>query len=127
MEGENLMPTRDHLTHAEHPHHHDANCGHIAVKHGDHVDYLHDGHLHHQEGDDVEEHVIDVTAQNPARCTPENGHKGHEAGHVHGPGCGHEAVPHGDHIDYLVDGRLHHHHGDHCDDHGPLDIVGAKA
>ena len=121
------MATRDHLTHAEHPHHHDANCGHIAVKHGDHVDYLHDGHLHHQEGDDVEEHSIEVTAQNPARCTPENGHKGHEAGHVHGPGCGHEAVPHGDHIDYLVDGRLHHHHGGHCDDHGSLDIVGAKA
>ena len=57
------MTTRDHLTHAEHPHHHDANCGHIAVKHGDHVDYLHDGHPHHQEGDDVEEHVIEVTAE----------------------------------------------------------------
>jgi hypothetical protein len=97
------MTTRDHLTHAEHPHHHDANCGHIAVKHGDHVDYLHDGHLHHPEGDDVEEHVIEVTPANPARCTPENGHKGHEASHVHGPGCGHEAVPHGDHIDYPVD------------------------
>jgi hypothetical protein len=21
---------------------------------------------------------------------------------------------------YLVDGHLHHPHGDHCDDHGPL-------
>lgn len=39
----------------------------------------------------------------------------------HGPGCGHEAVPHGDHVDYLVDGHLHHPHGDHCDDHGPLE------
>jgi hypothetical protein len=29
-------------------------------------------------------------------------------------------VPHGDHTDYLVDGHLHHPHGDHCDDHGPL-------
>jgi hypothetical protein len=27
---------------------------------------------------------------------------------VHGPGCGHEAVPHGDHVDYLVDDHLHH-------------------
>src|ERR1700755_446738 len=99
------MPTH---THAEHPHHHGANCGHLGVKHGDHVDYLHDGHLHHQKGDEVEEHVIEVTTQNPDRCTPENGHKGHEQGHVHGPGCGHEAVPHGDHVDYLVDGRLHH-------------------
>ena len=68
-------------------------------------------------------HVIEVSKTNPDRCTPENGHKGHEAGHVHGPVCGHEAVPHGDHIDYLVDGRLHHPHGSHCDDHGPLKVV----
>ena len=40
--------------------------------------------------------------------------------HLHGPNCGHEAVPHGDHIDYLVDGHLHHPHGGHCDDHGRL-------
>jgi hypothetical protein len=30
-------------------------------------------------------------------------------------------VPHGDHVDYLVNGRLHHQHGNHCDDHGPLE------
>ncbi len=48
---------------------------------------------------------------------------GHDRKHVHGPGCGHEAVPHGDHTDYLVDGRLHHPHGDHCDDHGPVEVV----
>jgi hypothetical protein len=42
---------------------------------------------------------------------------------VHGPGCGHEAIKHGDHIDYIVDGRLHHQHGDHCDDHGPLETI----
>jgi hypothetical protein len=29
-------------------------------------------------------------------------------------------VPHGDHVDYLVAGHLHHVHGDHCDDHGPV-------
>jgi DNA-binding transcriptional ArsR family regulator len=119
------MSQHDHLSHDEHPHEHGADCGHLAVRHGDHVDYLHDGHLHHPEGDGVSEHVIEVTDVNPARCTPENGHEGHEAGHVHGPGCGHEAVPHGDHVDYLVDGRLHHQHGDHCDDHGPLEIVRA--
>ena len=44
----------------------------------------------------------------------------HEKGHIHGPGCGHEAIPHGDHIDYMVNGHLHHPHGDHCDDHGPI-------
>ncbi len=114
-------------THAEHAHHHGPTCGHVALKHGDHIDYLHDGYLHHQNGDAVDEHVIEVTSKNPSRCTPEFGHKGHEAGHVHGSGCGHEGVPHGDHTDYLVDGRLHHPHGNHCDDHGPVDIVSGKA
>ncbi|HEY8161735.1 MAG TPA: hypothetical protein VIF34_05635 [Methylocystis sp.] len=108
---------------SEHPHEHGPGCGHIAVRHGDHIDYLHDGQLHHSHGNHRVAHAIDVTDKNPDRCTPENGHKGHESGHIHGPGCGHEAVPHGDHVDYLVEGRLHHQHGDHCDDHGPLDIV----
>jgi hypothetical protein len=30
------------------------------------------------------------------------------------------AVPHGDHVDYLVDGHLHHPHGGHCDHHGAV-------
>ena len=38
--------------------------------------------------------------------------------HVHGAGCGHEAVEHDGHTDYVFDGRLHHPHGKHCDDHG---------
>ncbi len=111
---------------SEHPHRHGPGCGHKAVRHGDHVDYLHDGQLCPSGGSDSEAHVIEVTDVNPNRCTPENGHKGHEPGHVHGPGCGHEAVPHGDHVDYLVEGRLHHQHGDHCDDHGPLNIVSVE-
>lgn len=37
--------------------------------------------------------------------------------HVHGPDCGHEAVPHGDHVDYLHDGHRHAPHGDHYDEH----------
>jgi hypothetical protein len=32
-------------------------------------------------------------------------------------------VPHGDHTDYLHDGHLHHHHGDHCDDHGAVPVL----
>lgn len=43
--------------------------------------------------------------------------------HTHGPGCGHEAVAHGDHTDYVVDGHLHHAHGAHCDDHGKVDVA----
>jgi hypothetical protein len=32
-------------------------------------------------------------------------------------------VPHGDHIDYLVDGHLHHQHNGHCDNHGSVEVV----
>lgn len=106
-------------THAGQTHQHGPNCGHVAVRHGDHVDYLHDGHLEFPHGDHIDEHAIAVSADNPVRCTPEVRCEGHQ----HGPGCGHEAVPHGDHIDYLVNGRLHHPHGTHCDDHGPLTPV----
>lgn len=38
--------------------------------------------------------------------------------HEHGPGCGHDAVDHGDHVDYLHDGHRHAPHGDHYDEHG---------
>ena len=107
--------------HPHHDHQHGGDCGHTAVKHDGHIDYLHDGHLHHPHAGHVDEHVIEVSATNPDGCTTP-GH-GHEAGHVHGAGCGHEAVPHGDHVDYLVDGHLHHPHGDHCDDHGKLELA----
>ena len=81
--------------HPNHDHVHGADCGHIAVQHGDHVDYLHDGHLHHPHGDHTDEHRLEVGGSNPSDCTPDHACQGHEAGHVHGPDCGHEAVPHG--------------------------------
>ena len=109
--------------HGSHDHVHAQGCGHTAVKHGDHVDFLHDGHLHHPAGAVIEEHALDVTSNNPASCTPAHACGAHANDHVHGTGCGHEAVPHGDHVDYLVNGHLHHPHGDHCDDHGPVDVV----
>jgi hypothetical protein len=37
--------------------------------------------------------------------------------HVHGEGCGHEAVLHGDHVDYLHDGHRHAPHDGHYDEH----------
>ncbi|EHP5884876.1 hypothetical protein L1O59_001627 [Salmonella enterica] len=92
-----------------------------AIRHGDHVDYLHDGHLHHPHGDHVDEHILEVSEKNPDGCNPVT--NGHDTTHKHGPDCGHEPVPHGDHIDYLVNGRLHHPHGDHCDDHGLVDVL----
>lgn len=37
--------------------------------------------------------------------------------HEHGPGCGHEAVEHGDHVHYIHDGHRHAKHDDHWDEH----------
>jgi hypothetical protein len=111
-------------SHDHKDHQHGADCGHTAVKHGDHVDYLHDGHMHHHVSDDVvEDHALPIDSKNPDACTPQHQCDGHAKDHVHGPSCGHEAVPHGDHVDYLVEGHLHHPHGDHCDDHGPVEVV----
>jgi hypothetical protein len=112
----------EHRVHDGHEHDHGPDCGHTAVRHDGHTDYLHDGCLHHPHGDHVDEHVIEVSERNPDGCR-QGEHQGHGSGHRHGPGCGHEAVPHGDHTDYLVAGRLHHPHAEHCDDHGNIEVV----
>ncbi len=39
--------------------------------------------------------------------------------HEHGAECGHPAVPHGDHLDYLHDGHRHAPHEGHYDEHDP--------
>lgn len=39
--------------------------------------------------------------------------------HEHGPGCGHDALEHGDHVDYLHDGHRHAPHEGHYDEHAP--------
>lgn len=124
-----LSMSQDCHSHPDHDHQHGPDCGHQAVRHDDHIDYLHDGHLHHPHEVDglvhYDEHVIAISETNPDGCD----HRltaCHASGHVHGPGCGHEAVPHGDHVDYIVDGRLHHPHGDHCDDHGPVTLVESR-
>lgn len=109
-----------HTTHPDHDHVHGPTCGHTAVQHDDHVDYIHDGHLHRAHDGHIDECNIAVDAKNPADCTPSHSCDGHPQDHVHGDGCGHEAVPHGDHVDYLVEGHLHHPHEGHCDDHGGL-------
>jgi hypothetical protein len=108
---------------SHHDHHHGCGCGHTGIKHNDHVDYLHDGALHHMGAAGLEEHRLEVSAANPEQCTPAHACAGHAKDHRHGPNCGHEAVPHGNHTDYLVNGHLHHPHGDHCDDHGGVQCV----
>src|SRR5262249_28069264 len=92
--------------HAAHNHAHSSNCGHMPVSHDGHTDYLHDGHLHHIHADHVDEHAISVGSSNPDSCTSGHQCKGHDREHIHGPNCGHERAPHGDHVDYLVSGHL---------------------
>ncbi len=106
-------------SHGEHSHVHASNCGHISVQHEGHTDYLHDGHLHHVAANGVKEHVIAVSDANPDGENPV-AHTDHD-GHTHGEGDSlHAMIPHGDHMDYLHDGHLHHVHGDHVDEHGAL-------
>ena len=45
--------------------------------------------------------------------TIHNEHLDHS--HVHGEGCGHVAIPHGDHVDYVHDGHAHRAHEQHWD------------
>jgi len=113
-----MMTTMRHFVHNQHDEHdHGPGCGHVAVRHDDHVDYVHDGHLHFVHGRHVDEHDLAHGVADRG-CAP--GGDAHRDRHEHGVDCGHEAVPHAGHMDYLVDGQLHRSHDDHCDDHGLL-------
>lgn len=53
------FPSVDDGTHTvtdEHPHQHGQDCGHPAVPHEDHLDYVHDGHRHAVHGEHYDEH-----------------------------------------------------------------------
>lgn len=89
------MALAKHEVHADHEHQHGPGCGHVAVPHEDHTDYVHDGHIHRElDGQWVECETEEQVA-----------HEDHD--HEHGPGCGHVAIPHGDHVDYVHDGHRH--------------------
>jgi len=45
-----------HAPHHDHDHVHDHDCGHATVRHGEHTDYLHDGHRHVAHDDHWDEH-----------------------------------------------------------------------
>ncbi len=55
--------------HQEYTHQHGFACGHVAIIHAGHTDYLLDGHLQHAHLDHVDEHVRGVSATNPEACT----------------------------------------------------------
>ena len=42
--------------HTVEDHKHGENCGHESVQHGDHVDYVHDGHRHAEHEGHYDEH-----------------------------------------------------------------------
>jgi zinc transport system permease protein len=50
------VETSEHTVTDEHPHAHGQDCGHTAVPHDDHVDYVHDGHRHAVHGEHYDEH-----------------------------------------------------------------------
>jgi zinc transport system permease protein len=45
-----------HTVTESHPHQHAPNCGHPAVQHGDHTDFIHEGHRHAAHADHYDEH-----------------------------------------------------------------------
>ena len=54
----------------------------------------------------------------PFVAEPPLGHEVTDAHpHEHGESCGHPAVEHGDHVDYIHDGHRHAVHGGHYDEH----------
>lgn len=91
----------------DHEHEHDRFCGHAGIPHGDHLDFLHDGEIHHPEEGGVASEAPAGDLHLP--------HVGHM--HLHGPGCGHPSVAHGDHEDYLHGVHRHAGHDVHYDEH----------
>lgn len=83
---------------------HNPSCGHLSIQHGDHRDYVVQNHLVCQDSVKRLSAVhwnATATKREPiasASCTlPKEGHR---------PGCGHLAVRHKDHIDYVVEDSL---------------------
>lgn len=99
------MTHETHETHADHDHTHGDSCGHAAVAHEQHTDFLHEGHAHHAHEGHWDE------------CSPELHVVHQEHDHVHGQGCGHEVVAHGDHDDYVHGEHRHAAHEGHWDEH----------
>jgi zinc transport system permease protein len=53
----------------------------------------------------------------PGWADSDGQHTVHDHPHQHGPGCGHRAVLHDDHVDYVHDGHRHASHVGHYDEH----------
>lgn len=53
---EDSLNPAPHVTAKDHPHQHDADCEHPKVLHGDHTDFVHNGHRHAAHLDHYDEH-----------------------------------------------------------------------
>ncbi len=85
------MTPADHVEPVDHEHL--PGDGHQTVKHGDHIDHIHDGERHPE---------VKI-------------HSDHGSAHTENDGC--ETVQHGDHVDHVHDGHRHFQHGDHVHEH----------
>eukprot|EP01114_Cavostelium_apophysatum_P015021 TRINITY_DN4013_c0_g1_i1.p1 TRINITY_DN4013_c0_g1~~TRINITY_DN4013_c0_g1_i1.p1 ORF type:complete len:382 (-),score=49.80 TRINITY_DN4013_c0_g1_i1:50-1195(-) len=104
-------------------HHHHPSCGHLAIVHNGHIDFLNHSRLQHfhKASGMLSDHELTGDSY-PSECAPIN-KPHHETAHIHGPNCGHQTLQHDGHTDYLVDNVLHHFHNGHCDLHGELEIL----
>ncbi len=101
-------------------HLHGENCGHQAVSHGNHVDYIAQGNFWTADGEfhgSVEMVDSEVNRKISSITTHEN--------HDHGPSCGHNSIKHCEnpectsyHYDFNHDGTYHAIHGGHWHNHG---------
>ena len=64
-------------------------------------------------------YVVVALSANGWRAVHARRHQALPHAHEHGPRCGHPAIEHGDHVDYLHDGARHAPHGAHYDEHAP--------
>ncbi|GAA1971006.1 metal ABC transporter permease [Terrabacter lapilli] len=65
--------SRRHAVAETHAHEHGVECGHQAVTHGDHVDYLHDGHLHAAHEGHYDEHGVHHDHEAPDTASSPDG------------------------------------------------------
>lgn len=56
VEAPEMAPGANETVSGEHPHRHGPDCGHRAIQHADHIDYVHDGERHAVHEDHYDEH-----------------------------------------------------------------------
>ena len=89
----------------------------LHVRYDGQTDLLTNGKLTHEKGPSGDNLTVPVTRTNPT---------GHSTVTYSGDFDDQPVIPHGNHMDVIVKGRLLHKHGRHYDDHGPITIIMPK-